>query len=510
MPQNAEQREFMKHVVKPLEPFIKKPKEADRIRKVLTYFIHSLIVQENGESLDNQNLALPAGEIKVKKIPSEVKGLRKEYLRALSANARAKKEYDAACRSLSVVTDRSRIPKTDTADQGTSSLKDYMQLLRQRQAYEKLQILNDYLDTLSKKEAAKPDYLKAVVSSSSAGLSTLPVRQPHTVQDEASRENTDALVLRLEQSVLKAKHMLEQEKRLLGDLQSSRASNGSLENASTKEQNQGSQVEALTRTRDELVIWIEEQLAKSGAEEGSHTSSTQDKRDVSKSTEELNEEIKLRYDQYLEARKRLLAAVSTASSSPLQPGTDSKAIKEAQVEPDPLRSSQSTSIALLPYIKDHLLPLADLQNLLYQQKSYLSSTIEDQNGDILRELDRLAEESHLLAAYPMPTRPKKNAGVLGARPSASDSAMSSTVHRSQERISEWSFAADSARNATIQDVEKHVQAGFESAEAAGETVQKLGRLLGPSQEEAKIHGQRRSPWALLDGQIGFIDSSTTE
>jgi hypothetical protein len=151
---------------------------------------------------------------------------------------------------------------------------------------------------------------------------------------------------------------------------------------------------ALQQARNELIGWIERQLALIGiaqadAETGLPTPGPDrcDGRAVS------SEELESLYDDYINARQRLLRTVRSPSQSfphaNLSTSPDSKRSSPQD------HSTNSAAATLLPYIAP-LLAYKDSEASLIQQQTYLRRQLATAEAETERIARRLADESHLV------------------------------------------------------------------------------------------------------------------
>jgi hypothetical protein len=156
---------------------------------------------------------------------------------------------------------------------------------------------------------------------------------------------------------------------------------------------------ALQQARNELIGWIEQQLAIIGDAQADAVD------DVSSSPTKANgqedeghvatpEEIMQLYDRYLEARRTLLDTVQSRQDvSPLASAPDSpKPPRTSSQEND---ATSTTATTLLPFIKPLLDTQASEQEII-QQAAYARRQLSAADSSSERLLRRFADESHLV------------------------------------------------------------------------------------------------------------------
>jgi len=516
-------------VANSLSPFIKTRQEALRIRRILSHYVASNIEELFAGELSPTSLAVPGEDAQVKKIPSEVLGLRRSYLKALQAHAKAKNEYTRLTCDSSTDTNGVQPKEFQDNEDSRESVATYLTLIREQQRYEKLTILQDYLDILSQKDAARPDYLQmndilegVAPLPETSQISVLPPTPPPT-----SETDTQTLTTRLEKAVLCAKNALDNQKRLLAKIkkeqQKQRASGQPTTTISTE-----MKIRALSCTRDELISWIEEHLAKtSQSTDTADKLSTPDSKSAHYSIEKRRKEVQDRYEDYLEARQCLVGLVLSSDTPPLEAYS-----KAENAEPHSqeriVESNQHEASSVLPYLTEYLIPAANAQNSFLRQESYVSSTLASQNQATVQLLDRLAEESHLLPNYPVLARQPRFQKVVEALRSKSSPSTLAEARRSEDepqilsQARQWAFAADASRSAKQEAVKERLEHGTTHICTAEKLVKELQEILGVDKEENEDEGDediwtgsievksqkqpsssgRTGIWAGLDGNIG--------
>ncbi len=515
-------------VAKSLSPFIKTRQEALRIRRILSHYVASNIEELLAGELSPTSLAVPGEDAQVKKIPSEVLGLRRSYLKALQAHAKAKNEYTRLTCDSSKDTNGVQPKEFQDNEDSRESVATYLTLIREQQRYEKLTILQDYLDILSQKDAARPDYLQ--MNNILEGVAPLPETSQILVlpptPSPTSETDTQTLTTRLEKAVLCAKNALDNQKRLLAKIkkeqQKQRASGLPTTTISTE-----MKIRALSCTRDELISWIEERLAKtSQSTDTADKLSTSDSKSAHHSIEKRRKEVQDRYKDYLEARQCLVGLLFS-DTPPLEAYSEAENAEPHSQEPI-VESNQHEASSVLPYLTEYLIPAANAQNSFLRQESYVSSTLASQNQATVQLLDRLAEESHLLPNYPVLARQPRFQKVVEALRSKSSPSTLAEARRSEDepqilsQARQWAFAADASRSAKQEAVKERLEHGTTHIRTAEKLVKELQEILGVDKEENEDEGDediwtgsievksqkqpsssgRTGIWAGLDGNIG--------
>ena len=523
-------------VARSLSPYINTRQEALQIRRTLTVYLTSLLKDEDTPNRSPLSLTIPDADIQVPEIPLEASGVSKEYLREVQAHLKARREYRAvAVRgqdhpfSNSYI---SRLPKEipagDVAD--TSSVHAYLALLRQRRRYERLRILKDYVDVLVTKPASKMGYLD-IAKVHLDELPVPPLHQPagRMVSSRSSNGSENELVLHLEKAVLRAKHKLDNEQKLLTSLKarhySGRGVDGTEQFPAFNRDGRGN---ALHHTRQELIAWVEQELAKTdGAPDTSlHQLGTSDMpQSAMRDTEQSLQDIDSHYGGYTEARKICLATVARATSFVPLRISEEHPVPTSHLAKQPETVTDACCSGLLDSYMRLLIPLS-LHRLVSQQKAYIASALTKEQEATIQVLDRLADESHLLPGYPLlatDSRFRNITAALGSKisPIHLDARSGSvTQTRAIEMASRWAFAASAAKGFAHDALEEKIVQGTEHMDTAREILSEVRNLLGQrpqpagtfkksQMEEEDIWASRTAARARKGNDIPKVDNKDT-
>ncbi|KAJ5569774.1 uncharacterized protein N7459_009204 [Penicillium hispanicum] len=526
--------------VKPLAPYIKPRQEALRIRQALTAYLRSLIVFDDAEpSSSTSHLALcaPADAVTdVKRIPADLTGLRREYLKALQANVAARKEYRAATEDVQSLRRqrafRNRPAEPADPQEPGAELRDYLLLLRDRRRHTKLQVFQHYLEELKAKEAANLEGIGTEEDPTREVL--LPESlEPDTTSNNAADTDLDDLVHKLERAVVRARSQLDRERHLFDKI---KARHDSRKQSGSGEISPATKAQALQRTRDELVQWVEERLVGEGDPDESlvHELPPEEIEEAQRLLEQQKAQIAEQYTAYLQARRELLDVASRACQPvtvAAKPPSRSTYRTEFQAEeapsPDPVH--------VLSYATETLIPLSKSQKALALQKSFLSGLLAKEKSNTLRALHRLGDESHLLPEYPILARQPRFKHAVAALNSRTKS-QSSDQTQTDEVVSlaeAWAFASDAAGANERDYVQQKVALGTEIVQDARKTLGEVYGVLNQDLEDVMHDGAEcemnapdiwafearstrgaghsngprsekrpKGPWAGLNGRVG--------
>ncbi|KAL1651430.1 hypothetical protein SLS58_000770 [Diplodia intermedia] len=451
-----------------LRPYIQARQETLRIRKTLAQHLQSLMHRterqhgaESTSPITSLTLAcappllLPehdqtrSASVPAPPPPAELTGLRKQYWEAVQAHALAKRRRDGLHRELNELQREAHAaragaqtgPATDflpssaapmvgnsSGSNGNSSRHDiqsYVSLLHQRRRHARLQILLDALDRAADAEPdddpLRRDDLRQWIKDR---LGDAPVPPPEiagggsTAMHDASAsaaaaaaaDQTKEHVLRLKKELLLAKQNRDAEaQRRAAAVQASTES-------SALSRGVEAQVRALRAARDELIAWIEAELAKmpEGDESilsGGGTPQRPDRRDdkdtgTDDDADSIQEQVDALYERYVAARTSLVVAADAAAASakelnapstlpgPNQQlgGDDGDSVGQKQQQP------RLPPSAALPFIPALLRSANDERVIAQQIATHLRHQIAAAQGEARNTAQRLASEANVAGA----------------------------------------------------------------------------------------------------------------
>ncbi|EAW13881.1 uncharacterized protein ACLA_069090 [Aspergillus clavatus NRRL 1] len=477
---------------RPLAPYIRTRQEALRIRQALTSYLRSHIELADNESEEYQvynqshlSLCVPQeAVVNVKRVPSEVTGLRREYLQALHANVVARKEYESLSEKLSSAKDlksatRIEAPPLDP----NAELQAYLRLLRDRRRHAKLQVFQHYLQELKERDSSITGCIDDRLSGGQQALPSEEFDNGSQQNGRGADDGIEGLVHKLERAVIRAKAQLDREKMLLEEMQAQHTSHSDDVPSSVK-------VMALQRTRDELVQWVEEKLVSVGSTDDGPLQEISPE-EIAESThmiEEQKVQIAAQYAAYVEARKRLLDTAARAcqpvTMAPTKSSKRSIDLGKIAIE----EKSTLKPLEVLSFTSELLLPLSKTQRALALQKNYLSGMLAKERSTTLRMLNRLSDESHLLPEYPLLAhQPRFKHINLRHATGAADVTKSDEVVALAEA---WAFASEAAGTNEQQSVEEKLAEGQETAAEAEQVLQEVYSMLNQDLEATLRDAQR--------------------
>ncbi|KAI3005569.1 hypothetical protein CBS147346_4235 [Aspergillus niger] len=523
-------------IARPLAPYIKSRQDALLIRQALTIYLRSHIefAENNTEhpgchSQSHLSLLVPhEAVVDVKRIPSELTGLRKQYLEALKLNVAARREYQSVVEKATSVNQERGMTRAEKLPVDSSSeLQEYLRLLRDRRRHAKLQVFEHYIQELKQRDTPKPADLE---DSGTHYQQLVPPPEFEVTQHSAPTGLTvEELMHNLEKAVIRAKAQLEREKGLLEELQAQQMPVGA------QDIPRAVKGMALQRTRNELVRWVEEKLVSAGNDENRVASQDFRSEDMDESVRLLGEkkaQIAQQYTAYADARKRLLDAASRACQPVTLPAgkPPSRPTSLVQGKNASEETQSLDALGVLTFASDVLQPLARSQRALALQKFYLSGMLAKEKDTTLRILSRLRDESHLLPEYPILARQPRFKHATAALASHQATGTESAKPDQLVGLAEaWASASDAAGMTEQEYVGYRLKEGMETAQDAQQVLEDVYSILNQNLEDtlcdrqggsgedsigasgarltrsrAKLqqsHQSAKGPWSGLHGQV---------
>ena len=409
-----------------LEPYIHSRQETLKIRQALTKHLKRQF--NNGDSLAHLSVAVPTSSLEVNDSTDLPEGLYTQYLEALNAHRKAKEQYDSVKAEIEELQQSSR-DRQKGVDLGGSGIADHITLVKQRQQHRKLEIIQDALMQL---EESEPNPSKVDLAEHLKETLGEPPQPPIEVTGHVNSDGkVDDVVFRLKKELLAAKSQLD---RANAEKAAAEDRTKNLPDPST-----ASHVAALRAARDELIAWIEGELAKISENESEDASGL----DVSEDHEAANTEplsndavaaaVDDHYERYVEARKALIDQIEAAARQSrttlpaLQPQTTQSTGMKTAVEAKDVKVSE-----VLQYLPS-LIAASREEAALLQQSSHLRRQLAIASEETSRMIQRLAGESLLVTP---------NATGMEAWAKAADdaSAKTTTFVQDQVRIGEENVA----------------------------------------------------------------------
>lgn len=466
-------------VQKSLAPYLKQRQETALIRRLLAAHLKSHLTNHCEKFLLSRPLSLLNPATTVDSSSPGARGLQREYLRCASANVKARIDHAAISRAHHITLEDVTSSKA-SSDLAVTAFTD---VIRHRQKYERMGILQDYVDTLGQKPAGSKEHFDhRLVLKDVDVLPSMPSEVMNGSSSLQASGGTDLkeLVDQLEKSVLRAKLLLKREQKLLEQVRNDKLSSNQIH---------GGRLQALGSTRNELINWIEAELARAGDSslEGQAVGNVggQGKEYIDTQLAAISRQ----YTRYTKSRRKLIIGTTGRLEAPpvvtIEEDTPETLANEAYV-------SNGVS-AMLPYL-ERMIQTAGQQKDIIQQKSHLTTTFAKQLKEAGLGIDRLVDESHLLQSHPLSTAKSKAKASFGEDMASHEKPNLS--HRAQA----WVCASSEAGRVTRGVAIKKMEEGGDVVDDAQATVINLQRLLATDSES-----ESKDIWTILDGTLGVIN-----
>lgn len=371
-------------VAEALSRYIKPRGEVANIRRALQNYLQTQL-QIQGISLSSVNLT-DSYTSQIESPPPGLTGVRKAYWKALQAHNAAQAKYDALRTELDRLKHDKDLPTKSEDTQGSSaSNASYIALLRQREKHRRLMVIDRALSEISSANVGNPpNNLDDMVRKKMGELPTPPSTQPSFTRNP----EVELKLMELKKAVVSTKRRTEEQRSQIAG----QPTNGALEVSTHAE------VAGLQKALQELTIWMEKQLTSiadaeadaQSVQDSPLTNGTPAKPRIS------TEDIETLYENYLDARQRLIQPVSDsvhADSDPSIMGLELESVvsKGADASKIPKTSAES----VLPYIPTLVAAKQEEQSAL-QQTAYIRRRLASAEEETDRVMRRLADESHLV------------------------------------------------------------------------------------------------------------------
>lgn len=382
--------------------------------------------------LASQPVSEPATTIQNSGVPDE---LRTQYEQALL------KHNDARARLVHLQTKDAQQTKPDSVNtiskkSGSAALRQrhlesHLENLRLQKRYKSLRLLSHYSEQADQ-IASEEGFLNA------QGLTTQTTTDANEFDQQtaltATQRHLDALLDHvkartsdLEIALVKTRQQLKLERNLLDRVQGHSKSD---QNGMTSSGSGLVRQRAMEATRDDLQRWIAESLARCEQETTLPALETLASHDIERKQDNQHHEalVETEYEQYLEARLRLVHAAKVlraplvepesepATNSALIVTTEQKPLSEDTRKRFPMqraphlrhkprmsvnRFGEQADSPALTKIESLLLPEYHHERLLNTHMTYLGGQTTAQDARLLQSLGLLSHESHLLPSYPL-------------------------------------------------------------------------------------------------------------
>lgn len=376
-----------------LSSYINSRDDTLRIRRTLSrYLASSLRPVKNATQNQHVNHECPQSISATSTNPPGLKDSRIAYLHALRARNQAETKHRELQASLEDLRNRhiDENPTLPQSDHDDESTRGYITLLRQRR---KLAELNVVQESLEKLLSAKPSNQhhdpRDRVQETIGEQPDLPAER---LEQITQPEDNQSSIFKLKQEVLEARRRMDQ-----ANIARKQATNAVRDQPRLQEQ-----VHALEKARNEIVEWMQGELAKMEEDSVFLEDASPIKRSVQEEApidlESAEARIRASYDRYTAARIALIDSYGSLAE-PLRKSNKAETDGTAKGSVD--NGMDITLVKPITKLLPHL-PLlarsAQNERSLLQQAVYLQSQLAASDRELEEALLRLSGESHLLPA----------------------------------------------------------------------------------------------------------------
>ncbi|CCU78826.1 unnamed protein product [Blumeria hordei] len=482
-----------------LEPFVKTRQEVTRIRRILRLLLISNLQAANDQPT-SYFLSIPESSLSQDPPRTRMKGRHGEYLRCLQANIKARNEHLKLSMEHNINSEdeshsTSGTISSSNQDDANSVMESYIDLLRKRHKRERLRLIRDNIETLFQKPAASNQFLNPKETPEIlASVPKVPseLMQQSDIDRDSVEEVLEDMVIRLEKSILRAKIILKREQTLNSEVRVKTPVTCPVPQA---------RLFALSSTRDELINWIESELARVGENSGTTNKITlgnfSHQEIGSVNVDDSLRMIKGQYSGYVAVRQLLVDCLHDSTKMPFHLDD----VISMTTEPNEERGGFDSKYNPNPCLNELAHLTTEIKQCI-QHKSYLISSLGKQHEQTVRDFERLAQESHLLLSHPNPLSKTQR-----DRLDHQDSFVARLSSRGKPDLSfhaqAWVHAARSASHTITETVVENIENGLTSAANALHEIKNLKSLVGIDSEH-KDNKVRRDIWEGLNGNLGAI------
>lgn len=375
-----------------LSSYVNSREETLRIRKTLTKYLTASLRPTNSPS-QNQHLnqECPQNITAASKNPPGLKGLRSDYLEALRAQSAAQARHRQLQNTLDELQHRhlAESPAEPDSQHDNETTQGYIALLRQRRGLAELQVIQDSLEKLlDSNPISSSQDPRTLVANAIGEQPNLPAER---LDQLLSSAGDGALTLKVKKEVIDASSSMERAKSAR-----TKAKNASQESPKLEEQ-----IYALGRAREEMIEWVQTELAKIEEESEFIEEASPIKRATQpySPADLASSETRIQGTYASYTASRLAAINSHVSLQETEDGKESSEKHDSRAQASEANQGQDHPLniftKILPYLPN-LMHIENSERALLQQMVYLQTQINSTDEETIENLSRLAGESHLL------------------------------------------------------------------------------------------------------------------
>jgi hypothetical protein len=366
-----------------LSPFIKSRDEVTSIRRNLQNHLQAEL-RDNETKLSSISLTSPG--VRVTNPPAgSLTGVRKAYWKALLSHTQAQEKYEALRAELDSIKHSKNATTASESSTGNSSNDGYMTLLRQREKYRKLKVIDRALSNIDPSDGGSSTKdLDDLVKAKSGETPMPPSNQPSLKRNP----EVDAKLMELKKAIVSTKRRAEEQR--------ARVSSPSMDGVDRPSPQ--SEVAGFQKALQVLTVWMEDQLTLIASAEADTQSASEEPttNGVYDESQVSMTDIERLYEQYLEARQQLIDTVNDDEEAEANGSKFSFDMETSGARGlDSRASTKSSAEILLPFMPA-LIAVKQEEQALVQQSSHnrrQMAVSEDEMANLIR---RFAGESHLV------------------------------------------------------------------------------------------------------------------
>ena len=380
-----------------LAPYIHNRAETLQIRREIDQYFFARLENED-ENATHLTRAFLSDVANPSQFPAPIDGVRRSYVKALQAHVTARTKFEGLRSELEELKQRTAKANDKQTDlQKTRGMDEYVALLALRQRQRRLEVIRTYLGAFTSDVNGLNMGLRDAVK---RAIGDHPEAPPPLSGNGNDRKRSDELILKLKKAVLVAKYDMDRATEINDTQRDGMKSDLSGE------------VHALRHARDELVSWIEEQLAKVPEEPSIHENDdAAPEANKSASQTTTFSDIEDQYKSYIASRESLIHLVNSIDNPSALPAPTSPTKRTLFSRHAPKSSAHSPTHATRPNVSapqepsqiitllPHIPALKDssrTSQALLSQNAFLRRQLAGAEDDRKTTLERLAQESHLL------------------------------------------------------------------------------------------------------------------
>lgn len=400
-------------------------------------------------------------------LDTQLEGVRGEYLEAFRAKIAAERRCAEGLQRVQQLAEGGYNGfKTSLEVESTSLLQRHLHLVQLQKQHSGLVELKDELEALKLSRSSSkfevdveqqvPDVISETVDYGSNHITGL-------VDFVQTRVNA------LEIALVRDQHEAERQAAILKKLRS--------HSKPSSQYTSHQRLSALLATRSELTAWLEESLEK--CQEDTSDSPDQEKVNGQGSTlddAEIERKTDQEYERYLEARKRVLLAVSALKREVPELDMENKVLHLNTDQSIPIAPRRLDSSQALTLIEQNLLSAMTQQAMTHKHSALSEEQLAAETSNVVRVIERLSDESQLLQAFPLLAnsgRFQHASSVFGNRPNET----SVPEDEITQHIEPWLFSAEAADIAAESAINKQVNRGKEATASVSRSLTELRLLL---------------------------------